>query len=70
MKHNYCHCLEVASVDGLKASIEAIVKQTCTEYTEETITEFITTLQIICTDDVNDDEVYHFDIETFLKEIL
>lgn len=67
---HYVHALEVSSVYELETAIEQLVDSFDSEsYRPDEIISFISTLEIICTEEANEDEVYDFDVEEYVIDI-
>lgn len=63
---HYVHALEVESLQDLKDIITELMMW---NYPKESLIEFVNTLSIYCTNEDNEDEVYNFDITTFLNDL-
>lgn len=63
---NYCHVIEVEDVSQLQCIIESIVDE---NWDKKNVIEFFNTIQIYCTVDENEDEVYSFEIEEFINTL-
>ena len=68
-KGMYVHALEVNDVYELQSAIESLYSELIEDYDLETFIDFITSMQLYCLDDQNDDQVYNFDITNFIKQI-
>lgn len=65
----YCHVLEVSDKYELESSIEQLCDEWYGTYSKEEMMRFFNTITIYCTNDVNDDEVYDFNIIEFINEL-
>ena len=71
-RFNYCHVLEIDTLEDLKTSIDAIFEDLDSQpiygvtYSKDEIFEFINTLEIYCLDEDEEDSVYNFDINKYL----
>ena len=64
---HYCHCVEVEQVCELESIADAILEQNEDKHGFETCLEFLETLEVICTDEENEDEVYAFDFFEYFR---
>ena len=71
---HYVHALEVSDVYELKSILELLFNEYIDKYDIETIIEFCTTLSIYYFDnknenEVDENEVYDFNVTEFLKSL-
>ena len=66
---HYVHALEVNDVHELQSAIESLYDELIEDFNLDIFIDFITTMQLYCLDDENDDEVYDFDIVNFIKNL-
>ena len=68
----YVHALEVSDVYELESLIENLTEQLIKDYTIEEVTKFVTSIQIyyLGNDEDEEEEVYNFDIENKVKEMI
>lgn len=66
---NYCHVLEVNDKYELITCIESLYDEFIIEYNLEEIIDFFNTMEIYCLDEDEEDEVYNFDINEYLKKL-
>lgn len=71
---HYVHALEVSNVYELESILESLFNEYINEYDIETIIDFCTTLEIYYFDsenenEVDENEVYNFDITEFLNNL-
>ena len=67
---NYCHVVEVDSVSDLTSILDALFDELQENYKFPDILDFCTSLTVYCLNEDNEDEVYSFDVETYLKELI
>ena len=66
---HYCHALEVNGVWELQACIDSLYDEFYTKYTISDIIEFFNTIELYCLDDINEDDVYNFNIVEYIKQL-
>lgn len=66
---HYVHALEVSDVYELQSCIESLYNELIDEYSIDVFIDFITSMELYCLEDENEDEVYNFDIVSFIKSI-
>ena len=64
----YCHVLEVYNVEEYKNAIEAIYSEH-EKLGKGAVYNFFDTMQIYCTEEENEEEVYSFDLAEFIEEL-
>lgn len=69
-KGHYVHAIEVSDAYELRSVLEALCDEFGGNYDSNVVIEFITSLEVYCLNDSNEDEIFNFDIESFVKEIL
>lgn len=69
-KPNYVHVIEVEDVEELKSTLDSLCDEFDGKYSPKEIFEFISSLQVYCLDDENCDEVYDYNVDNHLKEVL
>ena len=67
-RSNYCHALEVSNKYELISCIESLYDEFIIEYTLDELIDFFNTMSIYCLDE-EEEEVYNFDINNYLKEL-
>lgn len=67
---NYVHVIEVEDVEELKSTLDSLCDDFDGKYSPKEIFEFISSLQVYCLDDENCDEVYDYNVDNHLKEVL
>lgn len=67
---HYVHALEVNDVYELQSCVDSLYDEFSSKYSSNEVNEFITSLQIYCLDDSNEDEVYNFNINEYLNELI
>ena len=65
---NYCHVIEVNNTYEIECIIESIIDENENEYGLNNCIEFLTSLQIYCLDDENENEIFAFDVENYINE--
>ena len=65
----YVHALEVSDVYELQSCIDSLYDELIEEYDLETFIDFITTLELYCTDEANEEEVYDFNITDYINSL-
>ena len=68
-KGMYVHALEVVNLYDLQSCIESLYAELVEDFDVDTFIDFITSMEIYCTEEENEDEVYDFNIEEFIKNI-
>ena len=68
-KGMYVHALEVVNLYDLQSCIESLYAELVEDFDVDTFIDFITSMEIYCTEEENEDEVYDFNIEEFIKKI-
>ena len=63
----YCHALEVDNVYELEATVEHIVDEFYNSYGEKEVIDFFNTIELYCTNEANEQEVYNFNFEQAIK---
>ena len=71
---HYVHALEVSNVYELESILESLFNEYIDKYSIETLIDFCTTLEIYYFDDeneneVDENEVYNFNVTEFLKSL-
>ena len=66
---HYCHALEVNNVWELQACIDSLYDEWIDNYTLDEIVEFFNTIELYCSEDVNDQSVYDFNIAEYIKQL-
>lgn len=71
---HYVHALEVSNVYELESILESLFNEYINKYSIETIVDFCNTLEIYYFDsenenEVDENEVYNFNITEFLKNL-
>ena len=64
----YVHAIEVGSVWELQSVIDNFIEQDNMKYTLEEYLDFFNSIELYCTDEDNDDEVYTADIESLVNQ--
>lgn len=67
-KGHYCHALEVENVYHLESVIESLVGEFHKDFSLEEITDFICSMELYCLVEENEEEVYNFNINEYIKE--
>ena len=67
---HYCHVIEVEDKYEMECIAEAIIEQHEHEYSEETIIDFLETLEVYCLNDDNEDEVFNFSFTDYIKDTI
>ena len=67
---NYCHALEVENVQEIESAIEALYEELGEKFTKQDYIKFFKTLDIIALDDECENEVYSFDVESFINNLI
>ena len=67
---HYVHAIEVHDVFDLEAVADHIILEFEDRYTLKEITEFLTSLDVYCLNPDNEDEVYEFSFEKYVREAL
>ena len=62
----YVHALEVSDVYELQSCIDALYDELINDYDEVTFIDFITSMELYCTDEENEEEVYNFNITDYI----
>ena len=73
--HHYVHALEVSNVYELESILESLFDEYIDKYSIETIIDFCDTLLIYYFDEeneneVDENEVYDFDVTEFLQNLM
>ena len=73
-RFNYCHVLEVNSLYELQSTIDSLYDGWINEgaygikYSHSEVVKFLSTLEIYCLDEDEEEEVYSFNIQNYLNE--
>lgn len=68
-KGMYIHALEVTDVWELQSCIDSLYDELIEDYDVETFIDFITSMELYCLEDENEDEVYSFDITNYINNL-
>ena len=68
-KGHYVHNLEVNDVYELETVVESLYDELIEEYDINTFINFITSMQIYCLIEENENDVYNFDIENYINNL-
>lgn len=63
----YTHALEVPDLITLKGTLMTAVDEFAGIYKNDDIVQFLSTMDIICTEDSEEDEVYAFNMREFVE---
>ena len=66
----YTHALEVPDLMTLKGTLMTAVDEFAGIYSKQDVLDFLSTMEIICTEDSEEDEVYAFNMREFLETYL
>lgn len=66
----YTHALEVPDLMTLKGTLMTAVDEFAGIHSKQDVLDFLSTMDIICTDDSEEDEVYAFNMREFLETYL
>ena len=67
---HYCHALEVHDALELESIVESCIVQFEREnFSIDEIVEFFNTIEIYCLDDKNENEIFSFNIENYIRAI-
>jgi hypothetical protein len=66
---HYIHTLEVSDVYELQSAIDSLYDELIDDYSIETFINFITSMELYCLEENNEDEVYNFDITNYINNL-
>lgn len=67
---HYVHALEVQDVYELESTIENFVGELQDRFTAQDFKDFFSTIELYCLNDEYEDDVYNFDIDSFIDELM
>ena len=67
---HYCHCIEVGDTYDMESIAESVIQEYSEDFTEAEIIEFLDSLDVYCTDEVNEDSVYSFSFKEYIEGTL
>jgi hypothetical protein len=66
---HYCHAFEAEEVYQLKSLAEAVFEENEEKHGFKACLEFLESLEIICTEEENEEEIYSFDFFEYIKSL-
>lgn len=69
-KGHYCHVVEVSDTYELECIAEQIISDFQDDHTENEIIEFLTSLEVYSLDDGNEENIYAFDFDDYVRGTL
>lgn len=67
---HYVHALEVNDVYELESVIENFIGELQDRFTVNDFKDFFSAIELYCLNDEYEDDVYNFDIESFIDELM
>tara|TARA_R110002020_G_scaffold216441_1_gene424110 strand:- start:829 stop:1068 length:240 start_codon:yes stop_codon:yes gene_type:complete len=68
-KFNYCHALEVSTVYELEEVTSLLFQDFRENYSEDEIIDFFNTISVYALEEEEEEEIYSFNFENFIKEL-
>lgn len=67
---HYTHALEVNDVYELESTIENFIGELQDTFTVNDFKDFFSTISLCCLNDEYEDDVYNFDIDSYIDELM
>lgn len=67
---HYVHALEVNDVYELESTIENFIGELQNKFKANDFKEFFNTISLYCLEDENEDDVYNFNIDSFIDDLM
>tara|TARA_R110002050_G_scaffold243400_1_gene379922 strand:- start:16 stop:258 length:243 start_codon:yes stop_codon:yes gene_type:complete len=69
-KFNYCHAIEVMDIYELESIVGILTDEFRENYEIKEIKDFFNTMSIYALNEENEDEIWNFDIENYIDELI
>tara|TARA_R110002050_G_scaffold295579_1_gene454587 strand:- start:402 stop:644 length:243 start_codon:yes stop_codon:yes gene_type:complete len=69
-KFNYCHAVEVMDLYELESIVETLTEEFRESYEIKEIKDFFSSMSIYSLNEENEDEIYNFNIEGYIDELI
>ena len=69
-KGYYVHAIEVYNAHEIECIVESVINDFGDEFTEKEYIEFFNSMFLYCLDESQEDDIYSFDFEKFIKDTI